>query len=69
MKAHCVRTLLVAATVGASACFGDEQWHIEQRQYQQEPSLTREIMLSTLSGTGPAFNFMSSSGEWRNQFI
>ncbi len=67
MKVHCVETLLVAAAVGAAACFGDEHWHVEQRQYMPEPNLTREILLSTFSGTSPTLT-MRFDG-WRGQFI
>jgi hypothetical protein len=68
MNGYHIKTLLVATAVGATACFGDEQWHVEQRQYQPDSTLTREIMLSTLSGTRPTL-LIPSFGEGRNQFI
>jgi len=66
MKGRCIETLLVAAAVGSAACFGDEQWHVEQRQYVPEPNLSFTISTSTLSGTAPSLSMWS--GGWRGQF-
>jgi hypothetical protein len=67
MKGRYIGTLLVAGAVGAASCFGDERQHIEQRQYQPEPNLTRDILLSTLSGTSPTL--IMPFGGWQDQFI
>jgi hypothetical protein len=46
--------VFVICAFGVASCFEREHKHIEPRHYQPEPHLTRDILISTLSGTGPA---------------
>lgn len=66
MKGRGIETLLVAAAVGGAACLGDQRWHVEQRLYTPEPTLTFTISLSTRSGTAPSLGTWVDQG--RSQF-
>lgn len=52
--------ILTAAFVGTAACVGDEKYHIEQRQFEPEPQLSRAEWISALSGTHATLNYSSN---------
>jgi hypothetical protein len=42
-------------TLGAGVYGVEDKKHVEPRQYEQEPTLTTEVLISTRSGTAPTF--------------
>jgi hypothetical protein len=51
--------LLTAVTLGAAACLGDEKYHIEQRQFETEPQMSRAVWVATATAQPVIY-----SGNW-----
>jgi hypothetical protein len=58
-------TVILAASIGLEVCGGHPKQHIQMREYQPEPTLTREISVSTATVSTAA---TLSSWVFPNQF-